>query len=347
VTNLTVTSDRNKEILVTGHWELITDSLLTTHYSLMTNDKSLISELLTIYQGKFIVRVAVQVDGIVRATGMATAETLEAAEDKARERAIACFNLDFLASMPAKTEIIPALPTPPEIPVVQPASSLSEPSNSPTPPTLAKSQLDFSYTPELEPPAKEQKSTSVSTGGRGKSKPLATNSEPPPLETDIFSGDLAADLFAASSSKPLLSRDSHESADSSSNYESPAIADDTTIAETQSTDLAAELQKIEVKLKESKLKANDERECLETNYSKGSRYELTALQARDFNRYLELYSQTTQAVKELQELGWDAKEGPKYLQAEYSKNKRHQLTEQELQGFLDYLQTERDRIGVK
>lgn len=312
----------------------------------MTSDKSLISELLTIYQGKFVVRVTIEVDGIARATGMATAETLEAAEDKARERAIACFNLDFLASISPKNETIPALPTPPEIPVTQPASFLSEPSNSPTPSTPAKSQLDFSYAPDLEPPAKEQKSTSVNAGGRSKSKPLVTNPEPP-LETEIFSGDFAADLFTASSSKPLLSRDTHESADLSSNDESPAIADAPTIAETQSADLAAELQKLEVKLKESKLKANDERECLETNYSKSSRYELTALQARDFNRYLELYSQTTQAVKELQELGWDAKEGPKYLQAEYSKNKRHQLTEKELQGFLDYLQTERDRIGVK
>ncbi|MBD2308465.1 hypothetical protein H6G17_23605 [Chroococcidiopsis sp. FACHB-1243] len=312
----------------------------------MTNDKSLISELLTIYQGKFVVRVAVQVDGIVRATGMTTAETLEAAEDKARERAIACFNHDFLAPIAPKNQTMPALSTPPEIPVAQPAASLSEPSNSSSPPTPAESQLDFSYTPELEPPTKEQKSTSITTGGRGKSKSsLATNSEPP-LETDIFGGDFAADLFAASGSKSPLSKDNYESADLSSN-ESLAIADDTTIEETQSSaDLATELQKIEVKLKEAKLKANDERECLETNYGKGSRYELTALQARDFNRYLELYSQTTQAVKELQELGWDAKEGPKYLQAKYSKNKRHQLTERELQGFLDYLQTERDRIGV-
>ncbi|MDZ4876429.1 MAG: hypothetical protein CLLPBCKN_005849 [Chroococcidiopsis cubana SAG 39.79] len=312
----------------------------------MTNDKSLISELLTIYQGKFVVRVAVQVDGIVRATGMATAETLEAAEDKARERAIACFNHNFLAPIAPKNQTISALPTPPEIPVAQPAASLSEPSSSSSPPTPTESQLDFSYTPELEPLTKEQKSTSITTGGRGNSKSLATNSEPP-LETDIFGGDFAADLFAASSSKPPLSKDNYESADLSSNYESLAIADDTTREETQSSaDLATELQKIEVKLKEAKLKANDERECLETNYGKGSRYELTALQARDFNRYLELYSQTTQAVKELQELGWDAKEGPKYLQAKYSKNKRHQLTERELQGFLDYLQTERDRIGV-
>jgi len=50
---------------------------------------SLISELLQIYQGKFIVRVSVNVEGVTRATGMAAAETLEMAEDRARSRALA------------------------------------------------------------------------------------------------------------------------------------------------------------------------------------------------------------------------------------------------------------------
>jgi len=319
----------------------------------MTNDKSLISELLTIYQGKFVVRVAIQVDGIVRATGMATAETLEAAEDKARERAIALFNLDFLSAVQPKTERISALTTQPEINTARPTSSLLESSPSPTP---TKPQLDFSSTPEVEPPAKEPRSTSIGTSSRGKNKPLAINPEPAPQETDIFGGDFAVDLFTASSSKLPLSTDSHSDSHStadllnnyeSPNYESGAIAVETQSEEAHSTDLAADLQKIEVKLKEAKLKTNDERECLETNYGKSSRYELTALEAQKFNRYLELYSQSTQSVKELQELGWDAKEGPKYLQAEYSKNKRHQLTQQELQGFLNYPQTERDRIGAK
>ena len=290
---------------------------------------------------------------------MATAETLEAAEDKARERAIACFSLDFLLSIPPKTEKISVLSTQPEITTVQPTSSRSEFNHSPT--STKSSQIDFTHAPQLESPAKEPKSAPTSTGGRGKSKSLAVNHEPAPQGTDIFSGDFAADLFTASHSKPS-STESHSTADLLDNYESPsyespndeslnydsaAIADETPNAETQSIDLTAELEKIGVKLKEAKLKASDESECLETNYGKSSRYELTALQAREFNRYLELYSQTTHAVKELQELGWDAKEGPKYLQAEYSKNKRHQLTERELQGFLDYLQTERDRINLK
>ena len=55
---------------------------------------SLISELLSIYQGKFVVRVSAQVEGVTRATGMAAAETLELAEDRARVRALTVLVID-------------------------------------------------------------------------------------------------------------------------------------------------------------------------------------------------------------------------------------------------------------
>jgi hypothetical protein len=54
---------------------------------------SLISELLQIYQGKFVVRVSATVEGVTRATGMAAAETLELAEDRARSRALAVLGI--------------------------------------------------------------------------------------------------------------------------------------------------------------------------------------------------------------------------------------------------------------
>ncbi len=46
----------------------------------------LISELLTFNQGKYVVRVSVQNDGVTMVTGMAAAETIEQAEDQARAR---------------------------------------------------------------------------------------------------------------------------------------------------------------------------------------------------------------------------------------------------------------------
>ena len=48
----------------------------------------IISELVQIFQGKYIVRVSLQIEGITRITAMAGAETIEVAEDQARERAL-------------------------------------------------------------------------------------------------------------------------------------------------------------------------------------------------------------------------------------------------------------------
>lgn len=56
---------------------------------------SLISELLDIYQGKYLVRVLVIVDRITLATGLAAEDTLEMAEDRARVRALSAIDLDF------------------------------------------------------------------------------------------------------------------------------------------------------------------------------------------------------------------------------------------------------------
>jgi hypothetical protein len=55
---------------------------------------SLISELIAINHGKYIVRVLVIVDGVTLASGLAAAETIEQAEDQARHRALNILNLN-------------------------------------------------------------------------------------------------------------------------------------------------------------------------------------------------------------------------------------------------------------
>lgn len=61
---------------------------------------NLISELLQIFQGKYIVRASVQIEGVTRATGMAAAETVEVAEDQARIRALMVLGI---ASVPQES----------------------------------------------------------------------------------------------------------------------------------------------------------------------------------------------------------------------------------------------------
>lgn len=61
--------------------------MLAQFQSLYPNG-SVISELVQIFGGKYIVRASIHIEGIIRATGMAAAETVEAAEDQARNRAL-------------------------------------------------------------------------------------------------------------------------------------------------------------------------------------------------------------------------------------------------------------------
>jgi hypothetical protein len=66
----------------------IGSSIMLAQFQRKYPQGSLISELVQIYHAKYIVRASVQIDGVTRATGMAAAETVEQAEDEARNRAL-------------------------------------------------------------------------------------------------------------------------------------------------------------------------------------------------------------------------------------------------------------------
>ncbi len=67
----------------------------------------LISELVKIDRHLYIVKVSVVVDGITLSSGLASAETIEMAEDKARIRAIDGLQLDAI-DRPLKSEVLPS-----------------------------------------------------------------------------------------------------------------------------------------------------------------------------------------------------------------------------------------------
>jgi len=59
----------------------------------------LISEVLQVFKNEFVVRVMVNIDGITRATGIAGAEKVDVAEDRARMRALAVLGIVELAEV--------------------------------------------------------------------------------------------------------------------------------------------------------------------------------------------------------------------------------------------------------
>jgi hypothetical protein len=77
---------------------------------------SLTSELVEIFQGKYIVRAIVQIEGVIRATGMAASETIEDAEDKARVRALMVLEISL------ESQKTPVITPEPNLPQPAPAS---------------------------------------------------------------------------------------------------------------------------------------------------------------------------------------------------------------------------------
>ena len=66
---------------------------------------ALITELLQISHGQYIVRTTVQIEGAIRSTGMASAPTVEEAEDKARERALMILGILNTSSLLEDTSV--------------------------------------------------------------------------------------------------------------------------------------------------------------------------------------------------------------------------------------------------
>ncbi len=75
---------------------------------------SVVSDLLAMPNGLFVVRAVITVDGRTLSTGLAAQKTLEVAEDSACERALSRLALPGLASPPAATKL-PGLASPPAV----------------------------------------------------------------------------------------------------------------------------------------------------------------------------------------------------------------------------------------
>ena len=85
---------------------------MLTQFRVLYPQGSLISDLVKIDRGKYIVRASIEVNGVTLASGMAAAETVEQAEDRARIRALTLLNLNepkIAARNRNNSEIVPKI----------------------------------------------------------------------------------------------------------------------------------------------------------------------------------------------------------------------------------------------
>jgi hypothetical protein len=307
----------------------------------------LISELLTVHNGKFVVRSLVQVDNKTLATGISAAESVEEAEDRARLRSLAVLGID--PSQPVEENVLPsrtaavAIPmVPAPVPVADPAPVVATPVAPPAP------------LPPLEiPPIPEKfvqshQSNFVNTQSKLTEEPIATVPEPlPPIvdrvEATGFSSSkqLDSDAWLSSSygeplQEPELStQDQTELPQGAAELRElqPLAVGIPSDAIEDSSDTIAQ---IDAMLKRLQWKKKQESDCLEHNYGKLSQGVLSTAELIDFREYLEIYSQTTDEIKRL---GWSPSQGKDYLKQGYGKEARHFLNKEELLDFLQYLES--------
>ncbi|BBD65417.1 hypothetical protein NIES4072_09080 [Nostoc commune NIES-4072] len=281
---------------------------------------SLISELVQIFQGKYIVRASVQIEGVTRATGMAAAETVEAAEDQARTRALIVLGI---TNAPQQSVAFSSNPIPP----AQLNSSLNTKGglNESAAYSSAKDE-DFVGT---QWPMVNDKEISIPPSKVRNIKPeVVTNnneqygySSGASLPSDSYSQDLGQN-FPATANKEL-------------EFDPPVENLEITF------DNQVENQTF------PEISANNVTPFTPRSYTSQENVATPSVTGKRKKKAepVDLSDVIAKTDVELQRLGWTPEQGREHLIETYGKRGRTLLTEEELHGFLKYLQSQPDPIA--
>ncbi|MGB3511228.1 MAG: hypothetical protein WBA93_18735 [Microcoleaceae cyanobacterium] len=334
----------------------------------------LISELITIHNGKYIVRVLVRVDGEILATGLAAADTVELAEDQARKRSLSTLPLDSSISPPqtissseAKTSVQLAPSTPssdllpqnshsvnkyaqPKIEELPTSVSNIDSNQVPNSPTVSSGleELEIS-TPLVQeelPPIPIESSIndenvldSTPNVSRFDDHWLNTNygtkdKEEKVDETTESLIDSTNDIQGEITSSEPID-DEIDVAQSMDNNNDIEIESDWMTASNPPQDLSDDHAKIDIFIDTLNWTKEEERDFLEQNYNQKTRSFLTPEELLDFQQYLEIMAKVTEELK-IQR--WKTKQKKDYLEYTHNKESLEQLNIDELQSFLQYLE---------
>ncbi|NJN08607.1 MAG: hypothetical protein HC815_11670 [Richelia sp. RM1_1_1] len=275
---------------------------------------SLISELVQIYNGKYIVRSSVQIEGVTRATGMAAAETIEEAEDRSRIRA--------LMVLITKDE--------PQAQVQQQVIEQKEVITSPQPNLQLFSNRSLSvradeaveYT-NTNPNLTEATQTIASqTPITSPSNPTEVPQSTPSNSPEFFSSDDNSDIYDQDLDKPLPIP----------TYDEPEFD-----APIEDTDIMSDYQP-EAEENSTPNNVTPINRSAEINSTQKTS-KTTATKRKKKTEPVDLSDVIAKTDVELERLGWTPQQGREYLINTYGKRGRTLLTEEELLDFLNYLES--------
>jgi len=261
------------------------------------------------------VRALVQVGGITLVTSMATASTVEQAEDQARLRVLAMLGIDTKngSNLPSMSLVpIPTLPSSAHFPPLPLSDSQPQPTDHPTlgaPETAATvapepmPRLSLIQSPLIHPPLIHP----PSWGSALEDKPSPI--EPSPIEPGIV---LNRSIPGSLPSQPEITQ----------TIADVLVTDDLSPAEHESA-MPAPMADTKTSTKPRKPAALKNPVATEPVAPPTDNLDLTDL--------------IIQIGHEMERVGWTQEEGRNYLNRTYGKRSRQQLTDDELIDFLIYL----------
>ena len=271
---------------------------------------SLIAELLTIHQDSYVVRAVVQMGNMPIATGMAAANNIEQAEDRAKTRALAALGIESF--MPEGTSI-----------AIQSASSAF--SNLPLPSTAALEEIT---TPPIAPPI-QQPRFSADIPALDQVAPPKT---PYPISDMSDMEDGEALIQSLLGDQPL---------DYSSDYSLPPL--DPTLSNSVPSDSALS-DPVETSPEPepvappappvSKSKATKRKTEVAEAIQVDSQGNEKGKESTDRSEEI------ARIGVEMKRLGWTTEQGRSYLKRTYGKKSRQELSDDELLDFLRYLESQ-------
>ncbi|MCC5634768.1 hypothetical protein LC593_02690 [Nostoc sp. CHAB 5844] len=280
--------------------------MLAQFQSLYPNG-SLISELVDIFQGKYVVRASVQIDGVTRATGLAAAETVEVAEDNARTRALMV--LGVTTSPQTQAESSPkATITAQQNPAVNTKVDVRESASLPT-----KDQ-------DLEIATSKAEIPLASSSSKNMEPDLFSTDTLNTTTSDIYSPDLSPNLPLTTSREPAFAPPADNLEIESHQPETPTFSGMTASNVTPFT---------------PRNYSSSETTATPTGTNKRKKKA----------EPVDLSDVIAKTDVELQRLGWTPEQGREHLIKTYNKRGRTLLTEEELHSFLQYLQSQPDPIA--
>lgn len=287
---------------------------MLTQFRTLYPQGSVISELVTIDHGKYIVRVLIKVGSITLGTALAGADTIEKAEDTARNRALGLLKLDSVSLNPNNFN----------------TSQTQENRNSSTtatPNTSVAAQI-YSETPSPEqqvPVATSVKvpQTSIMEADFSKSSAFAVEEKP-----TSFKGIIIEPLEEVSSKpsqvqeNPLFVSSIHEKLAEPMEEVSPRFS------QVQETSISTpEIEKITTPT------TTMSQELSEASFSEEQPPLTTIEEPLEFSEII------VRSDVEMKRLGWTKVQGREYLIQTYGKRSRQVLSDEELLEFLYYLES--------